>query len=533
MSFMQEAMRAYAFLSDLDRQKFQDKMLQDRHNLSMRVTKDRHEQGTEAHGVAMTGAKQSQKFAKNAENRAQGQYETNQANNKTYVQQSKDRHIWQGQMHVENLKRSQQRRAFEQNAENRAQGQYETNQDNNEVSVQQSKERHKWQGQIHGENLKRSQQNRAHANAQESRAKTRAEQQTTAFNFNQRQRETGEYHQKLALLHKMHESDPDARLIVEQMVDLAKDGQFPMRKFLTPEYRNNFVTFKSVMAGKLNRNSPEALRAFNEMFSGMIKKGVGTPGPGGVNITDKNITGIYLDGGHLMLELGVDLEDQSSYSSPVTADRGTAESGDDNVLKIPIEDALGHVMGQIQLADALDHGKLWAYAEAMYEATLGERDKSNLIQAAGGDALELYANQQPGEFGQVTPLGQFQRQTKSAYGLPVDQDLLAQDEENRQAQVAHNIVKEAIRDNWGPNWANRILAKPDETLSEARAIASKNGINVSDELLQRAIVHELGEQKARQPQGKVESETDHDAYLDNAMSESEQRALEQLNNVEY
>lgn len=79
-----------------------------------------------------------------------------------------------------------------------------------------------------------------------------------------------------------------------------------------------------------NENSPQALGAFNHIFGDLVGEG-------------KRITGVYP--GRTPGTIVLDLDTPNAKGVPATANRSTADEGDDEVLEIPVEKAINALKG--------------------------------------------------------------------------------------------------------------------------------------------------------------------------------------------
>ncbi|WP_067097982.1 hypothetical protein [Marinomonas atlantica] len=105
-----------------------------------------------------------------------------------------------------------------------------------------------------------------------------------------------------------------------------------------------------------NENSPQALGAFNHIFGDLVGEG-------------KRITGVYP--GRTPGTISLDLDTPNAKGVPVTANRGTADDGDDEVLEIPIEKAINALKGFKSLSQEFEVNPDAAEKAMRFARTMG------------------------------------------------------------------------------------------------------------------------------------------------------------------
>ncbi len=355
--------------------------------------------------------------------------------------------------------------------------------------------------------------------------------------------------------HKAKAHGVNHEFSVDDLVQLHQNQMIDVPRFLSDDYRANFDIMENVIQGNLNKNSPAALAAANDMLSAVVKKGIGQQGKNGKTIVDKRIVGIFPseDGQNLMFDLEVELEDGTIYNAPVTEKRGTESDNDNLVRQVPVQNIMKHLMGQSLLSQAIDQSGIRQELQGAFNSVKSQFEPKktgtrlykpdNLPLESANAAVKLYKDQDVGLGGVERPLEYFQAKTNQAYGLPYDKKIVKKYDELEQYPIADQVVTEAMDqlDSWVPNIGG--LDKPDfnALMQKAKIIASKQGIDLSDKILKTIVQDKLG---ITDQNASLESDPQLNSnlrkqkpdavrnLLDDHLSDNERKAQSQLFDVE-
>lgn len=181
-------------------------------------------------------------------------------------------------------------------------------------------------------------------------------------------------------LAKLYNDPKVAEYTPEQFAELTNHAGVP-DNIGSPDFGQHLSTVMGSMTGSVDKNSPQALNAYNQVFSPQVNAAIGAVGDKGPIVGQKAAQIVPSATGGIHVDLQNTTANGSTYNAPATVGRGAHD--DAPVKDVNPEEAIQHTMGLAQIHDDIQQNPNSPFAQAAAKwQQLPEDQRTQLRQQA-------------------------------------------------------------------------------------------------------------------------------------------------------